>query len=73
MATWRREDTKCVKSREVKRRDRKITVKGVQLLERCEDTKRVNCEVVKRCVQTQRGIVGRGEMDVEGLIEYEGH
>ena len=26
----------------------------------------------KRCVQIQRGIGGRGKMDIEGVIEYEG-
>ena len=28
--------------------------------------------VVEECMQTQRGIVGRGKMDIEGVIEYEG-
>ena len=28
--------------------------------------------VVEECMQTQRRIVGRGKMDIEGVIEYEG-
>ena len=51
-----------------------MEVRGSTLYRRGWCTRRGMCTLVDEvCVQTQRGIVGRGKMDVERVIEHEGH